>query len=79
METIVCTYDAGEDAWGIGVPGEGGVIAMAVPDEELPEGEKAAENARRLVACWNACMTIPTKVLEEPGVASRVHAAIVRQ
>lgn len=39
-------------------------VAMTTGAEWMDEGEKEA-NARRLVACWNACEGIPTADLEQ--------------
>jgi hypothetical protein len=39
-----------------------------------PEG-KANENARRLVACWNACEGITTEQLEAGALAELIEAA----
>lgn len=42
-------------------------VGHAGPDAKP---ENALDNARRLIACWNACQNISTESLEENGVAS---------
>jgi len=53
--------------WRLRTPGSVGtddlMIAMTYPTE--PDERKCKENARRIVACVNACEGIPTEVLEQ--------------
>lgn len=45
------------------------------------EGQKAQENARRLVACWNACVSIPTDELQRmlPGALNAAPRALLER
>jgi hypothetical protein len=51
------------------------MVAGAEPDT-LPSEDSGLNNARRLVACWNACEGLETADIEANGVAS---AAEVQQ
>lgn len=42
-----------------------------VPDNDLTEHERDT-NARRIVACWNACEGVPTEVLEAYTVLEKL-------
>jgi hypothetical protein len=44
----------------------GGLLALPYPcgAPEDPSYATASHNARRIVACWNACIAVPTEVLE---------------
>jgi hypothetical protein len=53
-------------------------VAMTTGTEWMDEGEKEA-NARRLVACWNACDGIPTTDLEQYAALDGVeHETVAR-
>ena len=44
-------------------------MAVLVGGAGAPEKrDNALDNARRMAACWNACIGIPTASLEEDGV-----------
>lgn len=44
-------------------------VAVLVGGAGAPEKrDNALDNARRMAACWNACIGIPTASLEEDGV-----------
>ena len=50
------------------------LMAIQYNGEQMPEAQR--ENVRRLVACWNACESIPTETLEEHalGVIGAEHS-----
>jgi hypothetical protein len=51
-------------AWANAYPWEG-LITCHGDDEYRTQGSAVMEaNARRVVACWNACLDVPTEVLE---------------
>lgn len=55
----------------------GGLIALPYPCGRPgdPSYTTAAHNAGRIVACWNACLGVPTEVLEAEGLAGILDAA----
>lgn len=53
---------------------EGKEVARVHMDSEAHEDdEQHCENARRLVACWNACDGLPTESLEKLGTLDRAN------
>ncbi|WP_133306462.1 hypothetical protein [Pseudomonas sp. LS-2] len=45
-------------------------VALAADVIDPETGKPSEENARRLVACWNACEGIPTDALEKGRISS---------
>ncbi|WP_111873671.1 hypothetical protein [Aeromonas bivalvium] len=54
------------------VPGMGGSDAVEYYGGHLVAESVTAANARRLVACWNACHGLPTDELEQKGLVAAV-------
>ena len=53
-------------------------VAMTTGADWMVQGEYLA-NARRLVACWNACQGVPTEVLEGGLVADQLWGHLTAQ
>lgn len=54
-------------------------MVMTVHEDDVEQGITQQDNARRIVACWNACDGLPTEVLEAMANPSSSYTALIKE